>query len=73
MTTPATGFLKSMPETLTGILNDIDLQETRLVEQLRALRTDKARVSDILAAARVGATPDGIRLLDSVGDDELAA
>lgn len=73
MTTPATGFLKSMPETLTGILGEIEMQETRLVEQLRALRTDKARVSDILAAARVGATPDGIRLLDTVGDEELAA
>lgn len=73
MTTPATGFLKSMPETLSGILNEIEMQETRLVEQLRALRTDKARVADILAAARVGATPDGLRLLDTVGDEDLAA
>lgn len=74
MTTPATGFLKSMPETLSGILSEIEMQESRLSEQLRALRTDKARVQDILAAARTAATPDGIRLLDTVGDeDDIAA
>lgn len=73
MTTPATGFLKSIPETLAGIMGEIEMQETRLVEQLRALRTDKARVADLLSVARVGATPDGIRLLETVGDEDLAA
>ncbi len=73
MTTPATGFLKSMPETLSGILSEIEMQEARLSEQLRALRTDKARVQDILAAARTAATPDGLRLIDTVGDEEPMA
>lgn len=71
--TPATGFLKSMPETLTGILDEITMQEARLVEQLRALRADKARVVDILSVARVTAAPDGLRLLDTVGEDAEAA
>lgn len=68
--TPATGFLKSMPETLASILSEIDIIEARKVEELRALRADRARVQELLSVTKLTATPDGVRLLDGTASRE---
>lgn len=70
MPTPATGFLKSLPQTLAGIVDECDAQLARIEEQRAALLRDRQRTAELLAVAKMAeAGNDGIRLMDSVGDD----
>lgn len=72
MPTPATGFLKSLPQTLDGIVRECDQQLARLEEQRAALLRDRARTAELLAIAKMAETnPEGIRLMDGTAHDEL--
>lgn len=76
MPTPATGFLKSLPQTLDGIVRECDQHLARLEEQRVALLRDRRRAAELLAVAQMAETePDQIRLLDgtSATDEPLAA
>lgn len=65
MPTPATGFLKSLPQTLDGIVRECDAALARIEEQRSALLRDRARAAELLAVAKMAETdPDTIRLLD---------
>ncbi len=72
--TPATGFLKSLPQTLDGIVNEIDAQLARVEEQRSALLRDRARTAELLAVAKMAEfAPEHIRLMDSTAAQEDAA
>jgi hypothetical protein len=49
MHTPATGFLRSLPDTLAGIEAELATKRERLIEDLARVEDDLARVRSILA------------------------
>jgi hypothetical protein len=56
MQTPATGFLRSLPETLAGIRGELETRKERLVTELAALDHDLAHIASLeaVAAQRTG-------------------
>lgn len=48
MHTPATGFLRSLPDTLSGIEAELHSKRERLIEDLGRVETDLTRVRAIL-------------------------
>jgi hypothetical protein len=74
MATPATGFFKSLPDTLEGIVSECDVQLARIEEQRSALLRDRRRAAEVLAVVRIAEqTPEHIRLMDSTAADEADA
>lgn len=74
MPTPATGFLKSLPQTLAGIVDECDAQLARLEEQRTALLRDRQHTAELLAVAKLAESgSEAIRLMDTVGDTQEAA
>lgn len=74
MTTPATGFLRSLPETLQGIVSELDAKLAIVEEQRANLLRDRHRTAEILTVARMAeANPDAIRLLDGTTSTEERA
>lgn len=72
--TPATGFLKSLPQTLAGIVDELDAKLAIVEEQRAALLRDRHRTAEILAVAKMAeANPDAIRLFDGTADQMDAA
>lgn len=64
--TPATGFLRALPDTLTGIVDEIDAKLAIVEEQRVALLRDRHRTAELLAVAKMAeANPEAIRLMDS--------
>lgn len=53
--TPATIYLRELPNTLDGMRREIETKKARLVEELAALDHDHARVSSLLAVLQQGA------------------
>jgi hypothetical protein len=49
MHTPATGFLRSLPDTLTGIEAELVTKRDRLIDDLARVEDDLAQVRAILA------------------------
>ncbi len=74
MATPATGLLKSLPDTLDGVATDIDAKLAALEEQRTHLLRDRAVIAELRAVARMAeSAPDTIRLLDGTADQADAA
>lgn len=74
MATPATGFLRSLPQTLEGIVSELDAKLARVEEERAALLRDRHRTAEILAVAKMAeANPDAIRLMDSTAAMDDAA
>ena len=74
MPTPATGFFKSLPQTLEGIVGECDAQLARIEEQRSALLRDRNRAAEVLAVVKMAEYPERIHLLDSTAaDDSIAA
>ena len=73
--TAATGFLKSLPETLDGIDAEMLATRERLVEQLTAIDTDRARIASVRAAIAIGERVHAVRLVEMgvVVDEDVAA
>lgn len=72
--TPATGFLKSLPQTLAGIVDELDAKLAIVEEQRAALLRDRHRTAEILAVAKMAeVNPDAIRLFDGTADQMDAA
>lgn len=72
--TPATGFLKSLPDTLTGIVSELDAKLALVEEQRAALLRDRHRTAEILAVAKLAElNPESIRYLDATADQMDAA
>lgn len=72
--TPATGFLKSLPQTLAGIVDELDAKLAIVEEQRAALLRDRHRTAEILAVAKMAeVNPDAIRLFDGTADQLDAA
>ena len=72
--TPATGFLKSLPQTLAGIVDELDAKLALVEEQRAALLRDRHRTAEILAVAKLAeVNPDAIRLFDGTADQMDAA
>lgn len=64
--TPATGFLRALPETLAGIVDEIDAKLVMVEEQRLALLRDRHRTAELLAVAKMAeANPEAIRLMDA--------
>jgi hypothetical protein len=57
MHTPATGFLRSLPDTLAGIEAELVTKRERLIEDLARVEDDLSQVRAILAVARHPAEP----------------
>lgn len=69
--TPATGFKKSLPQTLEGIVNDCDAQLVRVEERRSALLRDRAWASELLTVAKLAnENPEAIRLMDGTAQHE---
>lgn len=51
ITTPATGFLRSIPETARQVREDLEARRTRLQAELDAIEYDLTHVRAIEAAA----------------------
>ena len=67
--TPATGFLRSLPDTLAGIVDELDAKLAVVEEQRLALLRDRHRTAEILAVAKMAeVNPEAIRLMDSTTD-----
>jgi hypothetical protein len=74
MATPATGFLKALPDTLAGIVSECDAKLAVLEEQRSQLLRDRHRTAELLAVAKMAEYPERIHLLDSTAaDDDIAA
>lgn len=72
--TPATGFLKSLPQTLEGIVAELDAKLARVEEERLALLRDRTRTAEILAVAKMAEhNPEAIRLLDGTAAMDDAA
>lgn len=72
--TPATGFLRSLPQTLAGIVDELDAKLALVEEQRAALLRDRHRTAEILAVAKLAeVNPDAIRLFDGTADTLDAA
>jgi hypothetical protein len=70
MATPATGLLKSLPDTLDGVATDIDAKLAVLEEQRTHLLRDRAVIAELRAVARMAElSPDTIRLMDAPLED----
>jgi hypothetical protein len=63
MHTPATGFLRSLPDTLGGIEAELTSKRERLIEDLARIEDDLLQVRAILAVAR--RTDDPILCLEA--------
>jgi hypothetical protein len=64
--TPATGFLRSLPDTLAGIVDEIDAKLAIVEEQRVALLRDRHRTAELLAVAKMAeVNPEAIRLMDA--------
>lgn len=64
--TPATGFLRALPDTLAGIVDEIDAKLAIVEEQRVALLRDRHRTAELLAVAKMAeVNPEAIRLMDS--------
>lgn len=67
--TPATGFLRSLPETLEGIVDECDARLAQVEEQRQSLLRDRNHVAELLAVARMAeVNPEAIRLMDDLQD-----
>ena len=74
MATPATGFLKALPDTLAGIVSECDAKLAVLEEQRSQLLRDRHRTAELLAVAKMAEhAPEHIRLMDSTAHDEADA
>jgi hypothetical protein len=74
MATPATGFLKALPDTLAGIVSECDAKLAILEEQRLQLLRDRHRTAELLAVAKMAeVSPDTIRLMDAVAELDDAA
>ena len=51
MQTPATGFRRSLPETVAGIRSDLEQRKQRLTNELAAIDNDLAWVASLEAVA----------------------
>lgn len=72
--TPATGFLKSLPQTLAGIVDELDAKLAIVEEQRAALLRDRHRTAEILAVAKMAeVNPESIRFFDGTADTLDAA
>lgn len=67
--TPATGFLRALPETLAGIVDELDARLVVVEEQRQALLRDRHRTAELLAVAKMAeVNPEAIRLMDDLQD-----
>lgn len=64
--TPATGFFRSLPDTLEGIVDECDAKLAIVEEQRTSLLRDRNRAAELLAVAKmIEQNPEAIRLMDS--------
>lgn len=67
--TAATGFLRSLPETIDGIDAELLATRERLLEQLTAIDIDRARIASVRAALLIGERVHAGRLMEMAAWD----